>query len=233
VIADPARHRVLITYGKLCRGGKNGTPCSGPLGKGLGMGIAALDMAGGKVTRLTPADAPAVNSVEGRDRTMFSGPGETSFGSAAALVVNDQAYLYGGCSYQGCELAKVSLASLNDRSAWRYYAAGKWVTAAAKATRIAIEPGAAGQTVFYSAGLKAYVNVFMPFGSNDVKFQVGGSPFGPWSKSVKLLTTKGGSSSNYALFGHPEYAQKNGLVQYLSYFNPSTGEQRLIRWESS
>ncbi|MGX6604366.1 sigma-70 family RNA polymerase sigma factor [Micromonosporaceae bacterium Da 78-11] len=233
VIADPARHRVLVTYGKLCRGGKDGTPCSGPLGKGLGMGIAELDLSSGRVTRLTPAHGSPVTSVEGRDRSIFFGPGATGFGSAAALVVNDQAYLYGGCSYQGCRLARVPLASLSDLSTWRYYASSKWVTDPAKATRIGIEPGAAGQTVFYSPAMKAYVNVFMPFGSNDVRFQVGGSPFGPWSKSRKLLTTAGGSSSNYALFGHPEYAEKNGLVQYLSYFKPGTGEQRLIRWESA
>jgi hypothetical protein len=229
VIADPARHRVLVTYGKLCRGGKAGTPCSGPLGKGLGMGIAALDMKTGAVTRLT---APAVSSVEGSDRTIFFRPGTTGFGSAAALVVDDSAYLYGGCTYQGCELARVPLASIADRSAWRYYASGKWVTEPARASRVGLEPGAAGQTVYYSAGLRAYVNVFMPYGSDDVRFQVGGSPFGPWSKSVKLMTTPAGSSANYALFGHPEFAQQNGLVQYLSYFNPSTGAQRLIRWQA-
>jgi RNA polymerase sigma factor (sigma-70 family) len=232
VIADPARHRVLLTYGKLCRGGATGTPCSGPLGKGLGMGIAALDMNSGRVTRLTPSNAPAVSSVEGRDPSIFFGPGTTGFGGAAALVVDDYAYLYGGCTYQGCQLARLTLASIADRSAWRYYASGKWVTDPGRATRVGLEPGAAGQTVFYSAGLRAYVNVFMPYGSNDVRFQVGGSPFGPWSKGVKLITTPAGSSANYALFGHPEFAQQNGLVQYLSYYNPGTGAQRLIRWQA-
>jgi hypothetical protein len=34
---------------------------------------------------------------------------------------------------------------------------------------------------------------------------------------------------DYALFAHPEYAQDNGLIEYLSYFDPNTGEQRLIK----
>ncbi|WP_344504561.1 hypothetical protein [Dactylosporangium maewongense] len=53
--------------------------------------------------------------------------------------------------------------------------------------------------------------------------------FGPWSKPVKAMTTAGGKATDYALFGHPEYARRDGLVQYLSYFHPDSGEQRLIR----
>jgi RNA polymerase sigma factor (sigma-70 family) len=230
VIADSVRHRVLFTYGKLCRGGKGGAVCSGPLGKGLGTGIAALDMRTGKVSRLIAGHAPAVTSVEGHDPAIFFGPGKTNFGGAAALVVDGQAYLYGGCTYAGCRLARVALGSIADLARWRYYAGGKWVSDAAQATRVGVQPGGAGQTVFYSAGMKAYVNVFMPYGTTDVKYQVGGSPFGPWSRSVKLMSAPAGS---YALFGHSEFAERGGLTQYLSYFDPKTGEQRLIRWRAA
>ena len=228
VVADPQRHRVLFTYGKLCRGGADGMPCTGPLGKGLGMGIAAMDMRSGKVSRLKARGAEMVTSVEGRDPALFFGP-DTAVGSAAALVVDGMAYLYGDCAY-GCRLARVDLASIDDLSAWRYHRGGKWVPGRVDADHL-IGQGGAGQTVFYSAGLKAYVNVFMPFGSNTVKYQVGGSPFGPWSKERDLFLTSGGEAKNYALFAHPEYAERNGLVQYLSYFDPQTGAQRLLRWE--
>jgi hypothetical protein len=34
---------------------------------------------------------------------------------------------------------------------------------------------------------------------------------------------------DYALYGHPELAQNNGLTQYVSYYQPGTGYQRLVR----
>ena len=227
VIADPARHRVLFTYGKLCRGSAEGTPCTGPMGKGLGMGIAAMDMRTRKVTRLTVRNTDPVRSQEGVDPTLFFGP-TGAIGSAAALVVDGTAYLYGDCAY-GCRLARVDLAHIDDLSAWRYHADGQWVRSRADADRL-IGQGGAGQTVFYSAGLRAYINVFLPFGTNTVRYQVGGSPAGPWSRDRVLVETAGGGAKNYALFAHPEYAERDGLVQYLTFFHPGSGEQRLLRW---
>jgi hypothetical protein len=85
--------------------------------------------------------------------------------------------------------------------------------------------------VLYAPALKAWLNVFLPYGSNTVKFQVGGSPSGPWSKPQTLGNTLGGKATDYALFGHVEYAQRDGLVQFLTYFHPDTGEQRIFRVE--
>lgn len=226
VIADPARHRLLVFYGTLCRGGGTGTPCSGSLGKGLGGGIAALDLDSDTVTRLTTTGTP-LGSVEGPDPTLLFPPSEGF--SDAALVVGQDAYIYGACTYMGCELARVALAQINDPSAWRYHSSsGAWVTSPTGGDRL-IAPGGAGQTVFYDPALSAYVNVYMPYGTDDVDYQVGGSPYGPWSKSVTAAHTPGGKQDDYALFAHPEYAQDNGLVEYLSYFHPATGAQSLLK----
>ena len=188
-----------------------------------------MDMRSGTVKRLQPRNSAAVTSEEGRDPTMFFAPG-SGVGGASALVVDGVAYLYGDCGY-GCRVARVDLAKIDDVSAWRYYTDGKWTKSMADADRL-IGGGGAGQTVFYSPALKAYVNVFMPFGTNTVRYQVGGSPFGPWSKDRELFETAGtGSAKNYALFAHSEYAERDGLVQYLTYFNPNNGDQRLLRWE--
>ncbi|MHA6763851.1 sigma-70 family RNA polymerase sigma factor [Streptacidiphilus sp. PAMC 29251] len=226
-IADPKHHRVLVFYGKLCRGGAAGTPCSGPLGRGLGGGIAALDMDTGTVTRLVAANGPKVSSVEGLDPTAFFGPDQVF--SAASLVVGDTAYTYGDCTGYGCKLGRVPLAGITDRSQWRFYTGGgKWSADPGAGTHV-IAPGAAGQTVFYDPALRAFVNVYMPFGSNAVMYQVGGSPFGPWSAARTALQTPGGRNNNYALFAHPEYARQNGLVEYLTYFQPDSGAQQLVR----
>ena len=228
VVADPARDRVLFTYGKLCRGGAAGTPCAGV--KNLGVGIAAVDMTTGTVTRLTATHRSPVNSIEGADKTLFFADGDGF--TAAALVVGSQLYVYGRCDY-GCRVARVPLARVNDHSAWRVYAGDDgWSSDLSSGVRLTA-PGGAGQTVFYSAALKAYVNVYMPYGTTKVMYQVGGSPFGPWSKGAMVGQTEPGktgtSGIDYSLYAHSEYAQDNGLVQYLSYFRPADGTQRLLR----
>ncbi len=227
VVADPKHGRVLVFYGKLCRGAAADQPCSGPLGQGLGTGIAAIDMQTGTVSRLKATGRGPISSVEGADPTLFF-PDSGGF-SSAALVVGGELYAYGDCSY-GCKLGRVPLAALTDRSRWRFFASGHWQVDAESAAHV-IDPGSAGQSVFYDAALKAYLNVYLPYGSNTVKYQVGGSPFGPWSGGRTAFTTAGGGAVNYALFAHPEYAEKNGLVQYLSYFHPATGAQQLVRLE--
>jgi hypothetical protein len=234
VVADPADGRILFTYGKLCRGGAAGTPCSGPLGKGLGSRIAALDMSTGQVTRLTAANGPAVTSVEGRDDTMFFPP---STGYSAAVVAGGDLYLYVNCDYD-CQVARVPLAQVSDRGQWRFYAGnGTWSSAPADGIGL-IAPGGAGQSVFYDGALRAWVNIFMPYESGAIMYQVGGSPYGPWSAARTAGSTPGGpagsasasaAAANYALFAHPEYAQDGGLVEYLSYFRPGDGSQQLVR----
>jgi hypothetical protein len=227
VVADPQRDRVLVFYGKLCRGGAAGTPCSGSLGKSLGTGIAALNMANGTVTRLTARNGPSVTSVEGQDPTMFF-PADVGF-SAASLVVDGTAYTYGSCTYLGCQVGRVPLADLTDRAQWRFYTSdGQWSAEQSAGARV-VAAGSAGQTVFFDAALHAYVNVYMPYGTDTIRYQVGGSPFGPWSDSATAMQTAGGTANNYALFAHPEYAEQDGLVEYLSFYRPDSGAQHLVR----
>lgn len=223
VVSDPARGRVLVFYGKLCRGGPKGTPCSGPMGKGLGTGIAAIDMSTGQVSRLSADHGPSVGSVEGRDPTMFFGA--TGGYSSAAVVRGGDLYAYGDCA-GGCAVARVRLSDVADRAAWRFYDGSRWTSSPAAAAHLSAA-GGAGQSVFYNPGLKAWMNVFLAFGHDVAQYQVGGSPFGPWSAPRELGVTVG--AGNYAFYAHPEYATRNGLRQYFTYFNPSSGEQRLLR----
>jgi hypothetical protein len=233
VFADPARHRVIFMYSKQCRATPSGTPCAGGIGKGLGNGFGALDMTTGKVTRLVMTGAATVGSVEGTDPTLFFGSGDpASAGANASLVVDDNVYLYGQCDYFDCAVARVDLGSFTDRSAWRYYNGTSFVANAATAKKVGMQSGASGNTVFYDPALKAYVDVYMPWGYNTIWYRVGGSPFGPWSGAHKLITTAGDTAKpNYSTYAHPEFAEKNGLVQYISYYNAKTGTQSLVRWE--
>jgi hypothetical protein len=233
VFADPARHRVIFMYSKQCRATPAGTPCAGGIGKGLGTGFGALDMTTGRVTRLTMSGAGVVRSIEGTDPTLFFGSGDpASIGGNAALVVGASVYLYGKCDYFDCAVARVPLAGFPDRTQWRYYDGSTFVAGASTAAKVHVTSGGSGHSVFYDAALKAYVDVYMPWGYNTIWYKVGGSPYGPWSAATKLITTKGDTAKpNYSTYAHPEFAEKNGLVQYLSYYNATTGVQSLIRWE--
>jgi hypothetical protein len=234
VIADPARHRVLIFYDKVCRGGSAGAPCSEEWGKDLGTGIASLDMATHKVSRLEPENAPGIESLEGHDPTLFF-PASAKYASAA-VVAGDDVYVYGSCGNDSrCRMAKVPLADIADRAQWRFFSgrddlgAPKWSADPADAVPT-VHAGAAGNTVFWDPGLNAWLNVYMPFGSNALRAQVGGSPFGPWSDGFTLLhTDTAGGGTNYAAYGHTEYAENDGLVQYMSYYQGGTGAQRLVK----
>ncbi|MFB6551249.1 sigma-70 family RNA polymerase sigma factor [Streptomyces sp. NPDC056405] len=226
VVADEARDRLLVFYGKLCRGGDEGTPCSGTLGKGLGTGIASLNMRSGEVTRLTAEHGPSVGSVEGTDPTMFFPDGQGY--SSAVTVVGGHAYVYGDCDY-ACRVARVPLTSLTDRAAWRFRTEAGWSADPEAGVRV-VAAGSAGQTVFWNEALGTFVNVFMPYGTSDVKFQVGGSPYGPWSeeRTAGTVPTQGADPA-YALFAHPEYARDGGMTQYLSYYDPKDGDQSTLR----
>jgi len=230
VIADPRRARVLAFYVKLCRGGAEGTPCSGPYGRPLGTGVAALDMRTHRVTRLTAANADPVGSIEGADPTLFFPPSDGYH--AAALVVGADAYVYGACTDR-CHLARVPLNRISDRSRWTFYGGreadgdARWSPEPAAAVDTVLA-GSAGNTIFRSPALGGWLNVYLPAGDDTIRAQIGGSPFGPWSAEFRLLTTRG-SDVAYAGFGHPEYAEDGGRTQYLTYYRTDTENLRLVK----
>ncbi|GAA0267932.1 DUF4185 domain-containing protein [Cryptosporangium japonicum] len=230
VIADPARHRVLVLYHKLCRGGAPKAPCSQKFGQDLGSGVAAVDMRTYRATRLTVGDAAPLGSIEGRDPTLFFGPDARY--AWAAVVAGDDVYVYGDCHTDDvrCRVAKVPLAKIGDRSAWRFYGGGGWWSADPADAVATIRAGGAGNTVLWNPALRAWVNIYMEFGSVEVRAQVGGSPYGPWSEPFTLSDTDPGEhGTNYAAYAHPEYAERDGLVQYVTYYSQSNGALNLLR----
>ncbi|MFB9323574.1 DUF4185 domain-containing protein [Cryptosporangium minutisporangium] len=234
IVADPERDRVLVLYSKLCRQGPENSRCSGPLGHGLGTGIAVIDMKTRRVTRLAARDESVLQSVDGPDPTMFF-PHETGY-TAAAVVVDDQLYVYGDCDSR-CHLARAPIDDLADRSRWQFYAgrdgsgAAKW-TADQDDSATNLSAGSAGNSVVRVPALDAWLNVYLPPLSNTLTAQMGASPAGPWSRPFAVAETdNAGAGTNYAGFAHPEYAEQDGLVQYFSYYQQATYQQRLIRVE--
>ncbi|SDT35080.1 DUF4185 domain-containing protein [Microlunatus soli] len=234
-VVDHARHRILVSYGKLCRGGRDGTPCeSGFVGQALGTGLVAVDMEDKTITRLTAEHRPAdIPSPEGTDKTLFFTPDQAWTGNAMVLVGNTL-YGYGKCTLDGCAVAKAPIDHIQDISRWRYFTGSNedgqpiWSTDPDR-TVLVKGPGAAGATVYYDDAFGAYVNSYMPWASQDVLYQTAPHPWGPWSTPQKLFTAPKTSGTEYASFAHPEYTSRDGLTKYFTYYTSSTGAQELVR----
>lgn len=237
IVADPARDRLLTFYGKLCRGQDAGRPCASDfIGQGQGSGVAELDMNTGTVTRLEAKNLPEpIPSVEGDDATLLFKPGE-EYGNGSSVVQGDTLYAYGRCGDDGgCRLARVPLGSVEDRATWEFYAgtengAALWSADESEAVGTGKRDGAAGSTVHRNEGLGTWINTYMNPLSNTASYQTAPNPWGPWSEPGKLFDSQPPEEGvNYALYAHPELAQNNGRTQYLTYYQPGTGHQRLVR----
>jgi hypothetical protein len=68
--------------------------------------------------------------------------------------------------------------------------------------------------------------------SDDVMYRVSYAPWGPWSDQAILFTGLNGQGVDHAALSHPEYAEGDGSVQYVSYVRVTglfRSEIRLVR----
>lgn len=236
-VADPARHRILVFYGKLCRGGPSNGPCaSGFVGQPLGNGIVSLDMRTHTITRLDiQHQDPSLTSPEGHDPTQLF-PTSQNWGNGGDVLVGNVLYAYGQCTNtipSACGVARVPIGRVQDRAAWRFYAGQvrgrpSWSANPADAVTV-MNGGAAGETVQYDPTTRLYMDTYMPFLSQQVYYQTAPTPWGPWSTPTVLYTAPKTSGVEYAAFAHPEYTTNHGLTRYYTYYTSSTGQQMLVR----
>ncbi|MGI4893725.1 MAG: hypothetical protein ACRYF3_01265 [Janthinobacterium lividum] len=229
VFADTVNDRIVFSYGKICRGGADGTPCSGFVGKGIGTGYAAIDPATNTVTRLGAVNRPSpVSSIEGTDSTLLFAQGESVY--TGRNVIKGELYSNGGCS-PTCRTAKVSLGQITDYAAYRYWDGSTWNADASKAARIGAVNGNAGHSLFYSEAIHSWVNMYLDLYSNKVEYQVAGQPMGPFSPSKVAFEVPQGNGTTYGLMVHTEYAKKKGGVQFVSWYDNKSGGQGLAKVE--
>jgi len=238
VVADPSHHRILVFYGKLCRGGRDSGPCaSGFVGQALGSGIVSVDMRTHAITRLAVEHQDSsLTSPEGHDPTLLFSPAE-AWGSGGAVVVGQELYAYGKCtSANDCAVARVRLGDVQDHDAWTYYTGDdahgrpQWSHDPSGAVAV-MKGGAAGETVQYDPTTGSYMNTFMPspFLDKNVYYQTAPHPWGPWSTQRTLFATQSTDGVDYAAFAHPEYTTDHGLTRYYTYYASSTGQQMLVK----
>jgi hypothetical protein len=238
-VADPAHHRILVFYGKLCRGGPDNGPCaSGFVGQPLGNGIVSIDMRAHKITRLDIENQdPSLTSPEGHDPTQLF-PSAQDWGNGGDVLVGNELYAYGQCTSTvptACGVARVPIGEVQNRAAWRFYAGQSggrpvWSSDPADATDV-MYGGAAGETVQFDPTTGLYMDTYMSYLSQQVDYQTAPTPWGPWSTPTVLYTAPATSGVEYAAFAHPEYTTNHGLTRYYTYYTSSTGQQMLVKVE--
>ncbi|WP_162606393.1 DUF4185 domain-containing protein [Jiangella asiatica] len=159
------------------------------------------------------------------------------------MIHGHHLYAYGcwGFLASECRVARVLMGKPDavwDRSAWEFYAGESrdprqcprpWskdiacaVPAPAEGTPNALTAGAAGSSVFWNPYFELFMTIYSVPLSNDLHYRVAQRPEGPWSRAHFLgralpAAGTGLGSISYAGFAHPEYAEQDGRVQYVTY----------------
>jgi hypothetical protein len=208
LLADPQRDRALIFYHKIYAetGAFNFY--------GVGSSLAVWDDFNAMPQR--PVFDP-----DAEHPTLMFNAQEPPFGSAA-VIRDDTLYVY-GCEtvdlVKPCKLARVPLAEVLDRRAWRYYAGeGRWSEDLSQARPVF--HGNDIMSIAYLPARDCYLAVYSEPLDTKVMLRTAPHPEGPWS--APLFAFKGQAPNNkdawiYDALGHAEFAEQDGLVQYISY----------------
>jgi hypothetical protein len=146
---------------------------------------------------------------------------EPTFGSTG-FISNGILYIY-GCgtpkngSDKGCRLAKVAPASVQDRTAWTFYAGnGNWSSLLGDA--ISVFSGDDILSVSWNAYLQKYLAVYSQVLSQSVMMRTSPNPEGPWSDASTAFTAVAPTQGNvYDAHAHPEYDINGGQTIFVTY----------------
>jgi hypothetical protein len=208
MVADPTRSRALVFYQLVSAQPGNFNF------QAVGYSVATWQ------TFADLPQRPVINPDAQYPDLLFTG-NEPSFGTAA-LVVGDTLYAY-GCTSSNfavpCKLGRVDLSSVDDRSAWTFYAgSGTWSSELGDA--VEVFTGNSIASVSWNDYLQQYVAVYNSPLSGNVKMRTAPNPEGPWSREVAAFTAlapvNGGSPVSDAI-AHPEYNLNGGKTMFVSY----------------
>lgn len=227
VVADPANDRMIGIYHII-----QGSP-----GTSRGYGLALWSEA----TQTWTATAIANPTDPARPYVLW--PESSRVFNTGMILDGGYMYTYGCYTSFRCSLARVSVtnpAAVANRASWTFYtgaggtgcAAGTWsadVNCAQplqSAERdffgnpVAMLGGAAGMSVFRNDYTGTYMAIYSSPGSGHILYSVAERLEGPWS--APGLIAEGApppvsGQVNYAGYAHPEFAEQNGKIQYVTY----------------
>ncbi len=197
----------------------------------LGFGIAVWD---------DPEQAPTRPEVSpGTDEPTLLFTDEAHGFGAAAMVVDDDLYAYScepASSVWGkpCRLARVPLADVLDRGAWRFWDGDDWSTDPDEAATLF--EGNSQLSVHFNPHLEAYLAVHVDGMNDDVVLRTAPAPEGPWSEQEFAFAAEPahGDGFVYCGVGHDELMGDGGRLEYVSYYRGTAdweGEIRLVEVE--
>ncbi len=151
--------------------------------------------------------------------------------ASGGMVQNGYLYMLGcgngqaNFGYQQCYLGRAPVEDVATTSAWTYYnsTTGQWTPDqnAAEQSPALFSGGPAGNSIQYDKALGVYLTVYTATYVNDVRFRVAPAPWGPWSAEQAMFTglpsINAGGATDYGGRTHPEFQEKNGLIQYVTY----------------
>jgi hypothetical protein len=190
-------------------------------------GVLNYEFVGTGLARIEAGRTTAV-----RETALLFNVPEPLFGNAALL--GDTVYLYGALQPQTADLAmaaaRVPLAQIRDRAAYRFWDGSAWVDDVKRASAVLRSiPGSV--SVSQNAYLGRYLAVHSVPVSNRVVMQTADHPEGPWDSPVEAFTAESGTptATCYAGIEHPELATNGGRTVLLSYYRPAGAFQGALR----
>ncbi len=224
-VHDAPQDRVLAAYVKIY-----GEPGAWNF-YGMGYGMAVWSDPDAAVER--PEVAPG-----GDEPTLLFTDEEHNFG-VAMLAEGEDLYAY-ACESRGgdwgkpCLLARVALAEVLDRDAWRFWDGEAWSSRVDDAA--VVFEGNSQMTVHYNPHLGAYLAVHVDGVSDDVVMRTAPAPEGPWSQAVHAFTAEPAHGDGFVYCGlaHEELMGEGGRLEYVSYYRGTgdwTGEVRMVEIE--
>ncbi len=221
MVEDPQRKRAFVFYTMIY-----GEPGEWNF-RGMGHSLAVWDDFEKSPTRpIVRPDTP--------HPTLLFDAAEPNFGSAA-FVKDGWIYAY-GCEKAGfskpCRLGRVSLEDPSKRSAWQFYAGGRWSDKVADAQTLF--EGAPMLTIHWNAYLGKYLAIYSKPLAPEIVIRTSTAPEGPWSEEQVVWKAQPShdNAAPYSGLGHAEYAEEQGRVEYITYYrSPAAwqGEVRLVR----
>ncbi|KAJ7872711.1 hypothetical protein B0H13DRAFT_2553264 [Mycena leptocephala] len=179
----------------------------------------------------------------------FWSPTEIGYGTAAGVVHNGFAYLFGGTPNRKLALARVDLScgSLEDRSSYEYYVNNTWTRKIPLFTDPGIVLGntsAVQGTVYWSPKWQSFVWIGGDgFPNANAIISTAPKPEGPWAAPVQFYsgTVGNGTLGAYSALAHPSLTDGTGDYIFITWTktrpDPATGfdvyDQPLVRvdWE--